>query len=79
MMGPFPTHRRHPEAAVSTTPLRISCTDCSLEHTAACDDCVVTFILRRQPDDAVLIDVDELRAIRALGAGGLVPALRHTG
>ena len=27
------------------SPLRISCTDCSLEHTAACDDCVVTFLL----------------------------------
>ena len=64
---------------MTTAPLRISCSDCSLEHTAACDDCVVTFILRRDPADAVVIDVDELCALRALGDGGLVPTLRHTG
>ncbi len=64
---------------MTTTPLRISCTDCSLEHTTACEDCVVTFILRREPDDAVVVDVEELRALRALSAGGLVPQLRHTG
>ncbi|HEX7131125.1 MAG TPA: hypothetical protein VF228_01035 [Iamia sp.] len=79
MMRFVPTRRRLPEAAVTTAPLRISCSDCSLEHTAACDDCVVTFILRRAPDDAVVVDVEELRAIRALSAGGLVPRLRHTG
>jgi len=64
---------------VTTAPLRISCHDCSLEHTAACGDCVVTFILRRQPDDAVVVEVDELRALRTLSDGGLVPQLRHTG
>jgi len=62
---------------VTPAPLRISCSDCSLEHTAACDDCVVTFILRREPADAVVVDVEQLRAIRPLG--GLVPRLRHTG
>ena len=64
---------------MSPAPLRISCSDCSLEHTTACDDCVVTFLLTREADDAVVVEVDELRAIRALGAGGLVPRLRHTG
>jgi hypothetical protein len=73
-----PPARRRP-VVTTPPPLRISCTDCSLEHTSACDDCVVTFILRREPDDAVVVDVEELRAIRALGAGGLVPRLRHTG
>lgn len=58
-------------------PLTISCTDCALQHTAACDDCVVTFICNREPDDAVVVDVTELRALRALGDGGLVPRLRH--
>ena len=79
MMAPSPPADPRPEAAVTTAPLRISCSDCSLEHTAACDDCVVTFILRRDPGAAVVIDVDELRALRALGDGGLVPVLRHTG
>lgn len=79
MMALVPPPDVSPEAAVTPAPLRISCSDCSLEHTAACDDCVVTFILRREPDDAVVVAVDELRALRALGAGGLVPRLRHTG
>lgn len=58
-------------------PLRISCDECSLQHSLACDDCVVTFLCAREPDDAVIVDVAELRALRALGDGGLVPALRH--
>ncbi len=65
---------------VTTTPappLRISCAECALEHTAACDDCVVTFLLRDEPREAVVVQVDELRALRALNAGGLVPRLRH--
>ena len=57
--------------------LRISCDDCALQSTAACDDCVVTYLLDRDPDDAVVVEVDELRALRTLGAGGLVPVLRH--
>jgi hypothetical protein len=48
-----------------------------MRDTSACDDCVVTFILRREPGDAVVIDADEERALRALGDGGLVPRLRH--
>ena len=58
-------------------PLRISCDDCALQRTAACDDCVVTYLLDRDPHDAVVVEVDELRALRTLGAGGLVPVLRH--
>lgn len=55
----------------------ISCTDCEMRETAACDDCVVTFICGRDPDDAVVIDAEEERAVRLLSAGGLVPVLRH--
>ena len=61
----------------TTEPLRISCRDCTLEHTSACDDCIVTFICSREPDDALIVDVSEMRALRALGDGGLVPRLRH--
>ena len=57
--------------------LTIDCGDCSLEGTAACDDCVVTFLCGREPDEAVVIDVAEARAVRLLGQAGLVPALRH--
>ena len=45
--------------------------------TDACDDCVVTFIVNREPGDAVVVDATEERALRALGDEGLVPRLRH--
>jgi dihydroxyacid dehydratase/phosphogluconate dehydratase len=57
--------------------ITISCGDCSMQGTAACDDCVVSFICGRQPDDAVIIDADEERAVRLLARAGLVPRLRH--
>jgi hypothetical protein len=55
----------------------ISCDDCTMRDTVACDGCVVTFICDREPDDAVVIDVAEERALRLLGRSGLVPPLRH--
>ncbi len=57
--------------------LTISCDECSMRSTSACDGCVVTFICDREPDDAIVIDVAEERAIRMLGRSGLVPPLRH--
>ncbi|MDZ4825753.1 MAG: hypothetical protein SGJ13_04715 [Actinomycetota bacterium] len=56
----------------------IDCGDCVMAGTSACTDCVVTFIVNREPGDAVVVDVDEERALRALGDQGLVPQLRHT-
>jgi len=58
-------------------PIRISCDDCSMQGTSACDDCLVTFICSREPGDAVIIDAAEVRAMRQLAEGGLVPRLRH--
>jgi len=48
-----------------------------MRNTSACDDCVVTFILRREPGDAIVVDAEEERALRLLGDEGLVPPLRH--
>lgn len=59
------------------TTLTISCDECSMRATSACDGCVVSFICDREPDDAIVIDVAEERAIRMLGRSGLVPPLRH--
>jgi hypothetical protein len=59
------------------TSITISCDDCQLQGTDACADCVVTFICGREPDEAVVIDADEERAVRLLGQAGLVPRLRH--
>ncbi|HEV7886289.1 MAG TPA: hypothetical protein VGO92_01940 [Acidimicrobiales bacterium] len=57
--------------------LTIDCDDCRLQGTAACQDCVVTFICGREPDDAVVIDAEVHRAVRLLSGVGLVPELRH--
>lgn len=56
---------------------RIDCDDCVRQDTATCDDCVVTFICSRDPDDAIVIDASEARALRLLAGAGLVPELRH--
>jgi hypothetical protein len=57
--------------------LHISCDECVMEGTDVCADCIVTFLCSRQPDEAVVIDADEARAMRMLGRAGLVPRLRH--
>lgn len=67
---------RHPAAGGEPT-LHIDCADCAARCTAACDDCVVTFIVNREPGDAVVVDVAEARAVRLLTEAGLLPALRH--
>ena len=45
--------------------------------TTACDDCVVTFVVDREPGEALVIDAAEERAVRLLARAGLVPRLRH--
>jgi hypothetical protein len=65
----------NPEAS---GPLTIDCDCCELQGSAACEDCVVTFLLGREPDDAVVIDADEARAMRMLERAGLVPTLRFS-
>lgn len=64
--------------------LTISCDDCRMQCTAACDDCVVSFLLRdgAEHDDHVehtplVLDLDQVRVVRLLGKAGLVPSLRY--
>lgn len=64
-----------------TEPVSISCDECQLEGTAACGDCVVTFLLGEEhadvrPQGAVIIDASEARAVRMLQRAGLVPSLK---
>lgn len=56
--------------------LTIDCGTCVGRASAACDDCVVSYLLGRDPDDAVLIDADEVRTLRMLEQVGLLPSLR---
>ncbi|MDH4277494.1 MAG: hypothetical protein OEZ14_08455 [Acidimicrobiia bacterium] len=57
--------------------LTIDCGTCSRSGTATCQDCVVTFIIGREPDDAVIVDAAEFAAVRRLQRAGLVPDLLH--
>ncbi len=66
-----------PEAAPEAA-LTIECDCCTLRNTDACDDCVVSYVLGREPDDAVVIDADEARAMRMLERAGLLPTLRFS-
>jgi hypothetical protein len=65
------------DADVEAT-VTIDCDCCALRNTNACDDCVVSFLLDREPEDAVVIDADEARAMRMLERAGLVPTLRFS-
>jgi len=62
---------------VDSSVLTISCDDCTLQATHACDDCVVSFLLDHDPADAIVIDADEARAVRLLEGAGLLPGIRH--
>jgi hypothetical protein len=62
---------------MSSPGLTISCDECAMQHTETCADCVVTFLLGNEPGEAVIIDVEEARAVRLLSRAGLTPGLRH--
>jgi len=71
-------------------PLTISCDDCRLDGTSACQDCVVSFLLADDVTEdrefgapsarplvgAVIVDAAEARAMKLLHSAGLVPTLR---
>ena len=56
----------------------IDCADCRHRGTTVCEDCVVSFIVGRRPEDAVVVDAGEARAVRLLEQAGLVPGVRHS-
>ena len=49
--------------------ITIDCGTCTGKALNACGDCVVTFIMERDPDDALIIDAAEARAVRRVGRG----------
>ncbi len=56
--------------------LTIDCDCCAMRGTSACDDCVVRFVVRREPGDAVVLDATAERSLRLLAGAGMVPRLR---
>ena len=72
---PGETTVRRPETESGS--LTIDCASCAHRDTPVCEECVVTFIVGRDPDDAVVVDSEEVRAVRLLAHAGLVPRVRH--
>lgn len=57
--------------------ISVSCGDCVMQNTDHCSGCLVTFLCSREPDDAVIINAAEERAVRLLAKAGLVPEIKH--
>jgi hypothetical protein len=57
--------------------LSISCSDCTMQSTPACNDCVVTFVLGADAKGVELdLDVDQERVVQLFGRAGMVPLLK---
>ena len=69
--------RHHHPSAGGRPALRIDCGECAMEGTDACADCVMSFVVSREPGDALVVDAEEARAQRILAEAGLLPTLRH--
>lgn len=57
--------------------ITIDCDTCIMKDTDACSDCVVTYLCDRPAEEAVVINLADFRAMKALADVGLVPELRH--
>lgn len=56
----------------------ISCDDCAMQCTSQCDDCVVTFFVRRHEEqEPLVLDRGEEQVVRLLAAAGLIPELQY--
>ncbi len=68
----------HPSCTMrGMSELVISCDTCVMDGTASCADCVVTHLLAPARREAVVLNLDEVRAVRLLAQAGMVPTLRH--
>lgn len=72
-----PVEAPHGTAGPAPSVLRIDCDDCDHRNTHVCEDCLVTFLCEREPDGAVVIPFEEVRAVRLLQSAGLAPEVRH--
>lgn len=55
--------------------LILDCSDCAMQGTTACDDCVVSYVLDGA-EGALVFDVEQERALRSMSDAGLVPDIR---
>lgn len=73
------TRPANPADDLRPSELIIDCDTCIMRRTDTCRDCVVTFLIERDEQAAVVLDFAEVRAMRMLADAGLVPTLRHRG
>ncbi len=73
--GNFPDAGDHQVVTERPDSLSFGCDECSLQRSAHCADCVVTYLCAAD-DGGVVVSIDELRLVRHLQAGGLAPPLR---
>lgn len=57
--------------------LVIECDSCIKQDSDACGDCIVAFVVSREPDDAVVFDVAAYAAVKRLQRAGLVADSQH--
>lgn len=53
----------------------IDCDDCAMQHTSACEECVVTLLLNEMLGP-IEVDREQVAALEVLAEAGLVPTLR---
>ncbi len=70
------SHLRLVAEPVDNLALTIDCEACVAQFTDACDDCVVSYLIEREPGTPVVFDDDERHAIELLADAGLVPPSR---
>jgi len=73
----FPSRRPPAPHASDGEAFTVDCAECTHRHSDVCDDCVVSFIVGREPEDALVVDAAEARAVRLLERAGLLPGVRH--
>ena len=56
--------------------MMIDCDMCVMQHTEACDDCVVSYLVGHVVGTPVVLDFEERRAYELLNDAGLVPSSR---
>ena len=61
--------------AATSDSILIDCDTIDLIATDVCNDCLVTYLCRSE-DSSVVVELSEVRALRALGEAGLVPSLK---
>lgn len=72
----------YPFVMMGRMSLSISCSDCTMHSTPACDDCVVTFVLGADTERAnsggveLDLDVDQERVVQLFSRAGMVPLLK---